>query len=194
MNDKFLRIIILFILSGLLPTKAQPLKWLIPDFATVQYAGSIGWLSVGTGYDILKDRARLSVQYGYVPEPKGGPLHILSGSFVYEPFIIKPSTKMNINVLDTGIRFSYQFGEDFHFRWPGRYPEGYYWWKTALRAHLITETSITWKSPESNFIKATTGYIELNSNDLYLVSYFLNTKSLSPSDIIKIGAGIRFKL
>ncbi len=39
-----------------------------------------------------------------------------------------------------------------------------------------------------------TGYVEANSNELYLVSYVLNTKELSPLQIFKLGVGIRVGL
>lgn len=93
--------------------------------------------------------------------------------------------------LDIGIKSAYHFGDQFYLNWPERFPRGYYWWKSALRLHLATESSVTRELKNAGSIKAVTGYIELNTNDLYLVSYVLNPTVLAITDIIKIGCGIR---
>lgn len=35
--------------------------------------------------------------------------------------------------------------------------------------------------------------VELNTNEIYLVSYIQNAKSLRPSEVIKVGMGVRLK-
>lgn len=72
-------------------TQAQKLLALVPDYVNVQYAGSVGWLSAGIDYDILKGKGRLGGRYGFVPKPQGGPLHLISSSLFYEPLTLKLS-------------------------------------------------------------------------------------------------------
>jgi hypothetical protein len=56
---------------------ANAQKFLVPDEAILQYAGSIGYLSVGGGYKLFKnERGNLDFLYGYVPASAGGRLHI----------------------------------------------------------------------------------------------------------------------
>ncbi|MGN7889928.1 hypothetical protein ACN9ML_01275 [Dyadobacter endophyticus] len=170
---------------------AQFLKNLVPDHLGVQYAGSIGWVSVGTGYDLFRSRIRTGLHYGYLPKDFGGELHILSASVYCQPLKIKVAKAFTIHPLDIGIKSAYHFGDQFYLNWPERFPRGYYWWKSALRLHLATESSVTRELKNAGSIKAVTGYIELNTNDLYLVSYVLNPTVLAITDIIKIGCGIR---
>ena|SRR5687768_17228978 len=162
----------------------------LPDFVTLQHAGSIGFASVGIGYQISK-RSLLSVHYGYVPEIRGGELNIVAAKFLLNTWSLEISDRVQLNPLRFGLMTSYHFGREFRSRWPThRYPDGYYWWKTSLRAHLLTETSLTVQLRRHAF-HSLTGYIELNTNELYLISYFQNHRSLSLADIIKVGYGVR---
>jgi hypothetical protein len=163
-----------------------------PDFAVVQYAGSIGYLSGGLGYDLFQNRGRASVHFGSVPRSEGGPLNILSGKIIGEPWTIAITEKITINPLDVGLMLSYHMGENFKTNVPDLLAErNYYWWHTNLRVHLITETSISVEMEPNRFFRKFTAYIELNSNDLYMVSYFANASTLKPHELIKAGVGIR---
>ena len=76
-------ILVLLYLICAIPGSAQE-RGLRPDFVTTQYAGSIGFVSVGAGYNIFKDKARTSLQYGYVPHSEGGVLNILSAKLLFK--------------------------------------------------------------------------------------------------------------
>ncbi|ACT92574.1 hypothetical protein [Dyadobacter fermentans] len=170
---------------------AQSGQKLVPDFAQLQYAGSIGWMGVGAGYEFFNRRVRTHLQYGYVPPDKGGRLHLLSGAVFYQPVRIKAGARWEINPLDIGFKASYQFGNNYFFNLPSRYPPNYYWWKPALRMHLATESSITRKLRRNASIRSVSAYLEFNTNDLYLVSYVLNAGSLRVTEVVKAGLGIR---
>lgn len=172
---------------------AQQRHGLLPDYLNMQYAGSVGWLSVGIDYDILHEKGRLGARYGYIPKSQGGPLSLVSTSFFYEPWTIPLTSQLSLNPVEVGVKMSYHFGDRFYTQLPSRYPEGYYWWKSALRFHLATQTAVTWKLADPNKIKSVTGYVELNTNELYLVSYIQNTRALRLSEVIKAGVGVRLK-
>jgi hypothetical protein len=166
-------------------------KKLKPDFAVVQYGGSIGLVNVGVGYDIFKDNARVSLHYGYVPKSKGGKLNIFAAKFLFHTSTFKLSEKVQFEPLAAGLMVSYHFGSQFKSRWPDyRYPDGYYWWRTSLRAHVNIQSSMNFIIDRKK-LKSITCYIDLNTNDLYLVSYVQNHSSLKLSEIIKAGYGIR---
>lgn len=165
---------------------------LIPDFATAQYAGSIGFASIGVGYDV-KARSRISLHYGYVPASLGGTLNIVAGKYAFVPMQLERSARLTIQPVAIGAMLTYHFGENFYSKWPShRYPEGYYWWKSSLRFHVLAESSFTYTLSNS-FFKTVSGYLEFNTNDLYAVSYALNTSGIHFFDIIKLGAGIRVR-
>lgn len=166
--------------------------WFVPDHGYVQYAGSIGLASVGIGYDVFR-KHRLSVHYGHVPPGQGGGLNIMASKLVFNLYSIRLSDAVTLNPLDAGVMLSYHFGEQFHSRWPKyRYPEGYYWWRTSLRAHLLTQTSVTFELKDKQF-HSLTAYVELNTNELYLITYLKNLHALTPFDVFKVGVGVRIR-
>lgn len=167
-------------------------KAIAPDFLVIQYAGSIGYLSGGTGYDIFHNRGRVSLHFGSVPKAQGGPLNILTGKFFVEPWTLRLARRTTLNPLDIGLMLSYHMGDDFKINVPDYFAsDNYYWWHTAMRAHLATETSISIQMEPNRFLRKLTGYAELNSNDLYLVSFASNASTLALHDIFKIGIGVR---
>ena len=173
---------------------AQRAETLLPDYYAFQFAGSIGTGSVGVGYDLFKEKTRLSLHYGFVPVAAGGELNIVAFKWLYRPWQITSSPRLSWNLFDVGAMVSYHFGEAFHTRWPShRYPRGYYWWRPSLRYHLVFENSVTWQLERGTF-QAVSAYVEANSNELYLVSYALNTESLTPFQIFKLGVGVRLRI
>ncbi len=164
----------------------------LPDFGVVQYAGSIGYFSAGLGYDIFKSNARFSLHYGIVPPNVGGRLNIVSAKLIFKPVTFDLGKRLKLNPFDIGIMGSYTYGDDFKEEWPeGVHPEGYYWWNPAIRSHLAMESAMTYLFAKKNKLKAITGYVEFNTNDLYIVSFAKNTSSVSFWKIVKLGAGVR---
>ena len=177
----------------LIPTAAfsQRKNWAVPDFGVVQYAGSIGFVSFGAGYDVFKSKARFSMHYGFVPSTKGGPLNILTLKLFCKPTSWRLSENMKINPFDFGVMGSYHYGDDFDEQWPDVHPKGYYWWNPALRLHLAMESSVSYKFPKDHRFNAISAYLEFNTNDLYIVSYAKNASTIKPWQIIKLGTGVR---
>ncbi len=192
--DRKNSILILICLAACLRVSAQRADGLLPDYYSLQFAGSIGTGSVGVGYNVFKEKTRLSLHYGFVPVAAGGELNIIALKWLYKPWKIQTTPRLSWNLLDVGAMVSYHFGEAFHTRWPShRYPRGYYWWRPSLRYHLLIENSVTWKLKRGAF-EDISGYVEANSNELYLVSYALNTEGLSPAQVFKLGVGIRVRV
>lgn len=191
--------ILLFLFAGTIKVSAQDLKFLIPDAAIVQYAGSIGYFSVGAGYEVFKNkRGVIDFNYGYVPASKGGELHIVTAKFAYKPFEIQLNGWGKFYPFNPGVFFSYTFHEDLPFWFSSnQYAPGYYYWSPALRPHLSFTNEIElsmakiWKDSK---IKKIGIYTEFNTNDYYLINYLQNTPTLSLSDVFKLGIGIRLKL
>ncbi|HEY1025869.1 MAG TPA: hypothetical protein VGE26_11935 [Sphingobacteriaceae bacterium] len=177
---------------------AQEKSALVPNAAIVQYAGSIGFLSIGAGYDLFRNqRGSIDLMYGYVPKTKGGKLDILSLKFSYRPFTIKIRDIAVVYPLNPGMFFSYTVDRKLSLSWDrDQYGKGYYGWSEALRSHLSfgNEVDISGRKLFGDEkIKAVVLYSEFNASDLYLVSWVLNREALSVSDIFKLGVGVRLK-
>lgn len=177
---------------------AQNLKFLIPDNAIVQFAGSIGYFSVGAGYDLFKNkRGILDFNYGYVPASKGGELNIVTAKIAYRVYEIKLKEWGKFYPFIPGLFLSYTFHPELSYRFNrNRYHPDYYHWSEAMRPHLSIANEIEFngeKLLKGSGIKAVSVYTEFNTNDYYLINYFQNTSELNLGDIFKLGIGLRLK-
>lgn len=188
----------LLLILGTMRTFAQRFKSLIPDEATVQFAGSIGFISLGAGYELFHNkRGSLDLIYGYVPASKGGILHIITTKFAYRPFEIRVKDIAKFYPINPGLFISYTINKDLPIKFSGsQYENGYYWWSPALRPHLSFSSELevsTAKHSNKSKIKSISLYIEANTNDYYAINYIHNPKSLSIGDIFQVGLGLRIK-
>lgn len=177
---------------------AQNLKFLVPDEAIGQYAGSIGYFSGGIGYDLFPNkRGNLDLVYGFVPGSKGGVLHIATAKFSYRPWAIDLKDWGKVYPFNPGIFASYTFHKDLSFKFPsGQYAHDYYYWSEALRPHLSFSSEIelnAGKISKNMGIRAIGLYIEANTNDYYLINFLQNTSALKIDDIFQLGIGTRIK-
>jgi hypothetical protein len=183
---------LVFIIFGVLTGRSQGKEGLRPDFLQVQYAGSIGYLSFGVGYNGIRNKALTSIHFGHVPNFAGGPLNIFSGRFLYVPHTYRLSDRVTIAPYNTGLTISYHLGSNFRTSWPDhRYPESYYWWQTSFRFHLNIQPSITVRLSDHTIFKSLSAYVDVNSNELYAVSFGTNTHALTLWDVLMLGAGVR---
>lgn len=186
---------ILFVFLTGIYTTSQAQKILTPDDVTLQYGGSIGFFNISAGYKILKEKGSLNFGYGFVPKFKGGNLHMATAKFAYRPFKIPVRDWAVIHPVNPGFFITYDFGGDFeHKRDQSQFEKGYYWWNTAIRPHLSFSNELTLNLrkalPESR-IKNLTLYSEFNTNELYVVSWVVNRKTISMGDIFKLGLGVK---
>lgn len=167
-------------------------KSLVPDDAGLQYAGSIGFISAGAGYDLLNEKTNLSFHVGYVPESLGGELTIIAVKFQYKPFTIPVGNKIIIKPFNPVFFPSYTLGQNFDFKFEKpKYREGYYFWSSALRLHLGASTEVKLLSTPESKIKALSIYAEANTNDLYLLSWFKNRTTTPFYRMFKLGYGFK---
>jgi len=167
-------------------------KALRPDEVGIQYSGSIGYMSIGVGYNLLKEKTLLSFHYGYVPEDKGGELHIAAVKFQYKPFTIHISDKVIFHPVNPTVFASYTFGKQFGLKFDrDQYAKGYYFWSPALREHLAFSSEFKILGDKSSKIKAISLYTEANTNDLYMISWFENRTTTPINDIFHLGFGVK---
>jgi hypothetical protein len=168
-------------------------KWYVPDVAVVQYAGSIGFLSVGGGYSILHDKAYVDLLFGYVlPSQAGGEsLETLTLKFTAAPWKLQPNARTEIRPLTMGTFFNYTMGRQYSSDLPGWYPSGYYWWSEAVRVNIFIGGSVSRTTPRWKGVKRASLYYELGTNEIKLVSYIQNTGYLNIWQILHAGIGVR---
>ncbi|WP_316821822.1 hypothetical protein [Pedobacter gandavensis] len=177
---------------------AQKLNFLVPDNAIVQFAGSIGYFSVGAGYDLFKNKKGiLDFNYGYVPASKGGELHVFTTKFAYKVYELKLKDWGKFYPFNPGFFISYTSHPKLSMRFnENLFPDNYYYWSEAFRPHISIGNELeinTKKIWKDSGLKAISLYSEINTNDYYLVNYIQNTSALTLADIFQLGIGLRVK-
>lgn len=170
-------------------------KWYVPNHVKAQFAGSIGLVSAGAGYTIFNDKTDLDFYVGYVPQKfSNDNVFTVNLKLTHPLWRIEPDPNWKIAVITTGIYLSYTFGKEFSTDLPEWYPNGYYWWKEALRPNIFIGGNAQRRIRNNKNLSAVGLYYEIGTNDLKLVSYVQNTGYLSIWDILHAGVGIKLQL
>jgi hypothetical protein len=159
-------------------------------FVTMQYAGSIGYISLGGGITSKSQKVQHELLYGFVPKAYGGPLDKITYKFTYLPANWHLSQRVAWRPLNVSGFAAYNVGRNFSLQ-PSfkKYHEDYYWWSPALRFHLGFSTALELthkKSPNKGLL-----YIEANTNDRYITTWWDNTSKLKLHDIFFLGMGMK---
>jgi len=194
-----LRTLLLFNILPLLLCSVQTaraqsklINTLIPDQLIMQYAGSIGYISGGIGYNLWKEKSTLSFHFGYVPKNKGGELDIAAIKLDYKPFTIHIGDQLIFHPINPVAFLSYTFGQEFGFEFDSQvYDKGYYFWSPALREHLGLTSELKILGDGSSKIKSISLYVETNTNDLYAINWYHDKKGIPFTDIFRLGFGLK---
>lgn len=184
-----LQIFILSFFSVSAQTKKKPNN-ILPDHIKLQYAGGIGFIALGAGYESKKGKTEGDFFYGYVPKKIGGvEIHAITGKFTWSPFKIINKGLVQIKPLSFGVLFNYTFGEQYFLFSPDNYPYNYYNYPTALHGGFFIGGQINCKPLKTRKLGF---YYELGLYDFALASYFSNRKALAISDIVHLGMGVKY--
>lgn len=170
---------------------------LIPTHTKIQYAGGMGLISAGVGWDYGKNNQwETDVFLGFLPKyttKKSKITFTLKQNFI--PWEKRLNKYLSIEPLATGLYVNTILDGDFWVSEPDKYPSDYYSFSTKLRFSIYLGQRFTFHIPEDKrfFTKNITVFYELSTNDLYLVSAFGN-KYLKPSDYLKLSFGLKFQL
>jgi len=162
----------------------------LPDHIKVQYAGGIGFISVGFGYSNKKDKLEADLFYGYLPRSIGGArIHSLSAKFSWIPYHLAIKNKYRFEPLITGLLFNYNFGKQFFGFDPENYPYKYYSFPTAINAAIFVGSRVDLNKPGWLSL-----YYELLGFDRDILNLVDNPNALRLSDVITLSVGARIKL
>ena len=159
---------------------------MVPDHVKLQYAGGIGFLSVGFGYESPNQKFQGDFYYGNVPAKWGGgrPIHSVTGKLTWLPLSRKLNRDIRLDIINAGILLNYTFGKQYFLFKPTPYPYQYYGFPTALNGVVFLGTGIRYQRFGL--------YYEVGSSGKDMLSYVKNTKSRAFSDILTMGVGLRY--
>lgn len=168
---------------------------LIPTYGKTQYAGSMGFLSMGVGWDSGKNRQwETDIFIGFVPKyssRKNKLTFTIRQNFI--PWNMKlKNENFSIDPLACGIYVTTLFGNDYWTSDPDRYPRGYYTISTRFRINAYLGQRFTFHipGPKRKKFKSLTFYYEISSNDVYIMSAASNSY-LKPKDYLHLSFGLK---
>ncbi|WP_418699130.1 hypothetical protein [Bacteroides sp.] len=170
---------------------------LIPTHVKVQYAGNMGLLSFGTGWDYGKrNQWETDVFFGVLPKYESKRTKVtFTLKQNYMPWSLDLGRQFSVEPLACGMYLNTVFGDEFWTHEPERYPKGYYGFSSKVRIHAFVGQRITYDiDPKRRFTaKEITFFYEISTCDLYVVSAFTN-KYLKPRDYLSLSFGIKLQL
>lgn len=168
----------------------------LPTHVKAQYAGGMGFLSFGAGWDYgRKCRWETDILIGFLPKAYSNRTHtIYTLKQNYIPWSISCCDRFAIEPLTCGVYLNLISGEDYWVWEPDRYPDAkYYWFTSRLRTFFYIGQRFTYYLKSETLLRNITLFYEFSVNDLDMVSAFGN-RSLGISDIACFSVGIKFQL
>lgn len=169
---------------------------LIPRYQKIQYAGSMGLISIGVGWDYGKSKQwETDLFLGYLPRFDGSSGHAtitLKENYIPWQINLAKSERWKAEPFTASLYINKIFGDEFWSREPDKYPDGYYGLATNLRFNLAFGQRVRFKVKPIGLSEQLTLFYEFGTNDLYIISYFTN-KYLHFSDIFNLSLGIKFQ-
>jgi len=161
--------------------------WYIPDGVSIEYAGGFGMVSTGLLYN-GNGRSELGITAGYVPHQYGN-IWTTNILYSYDILPVRINNFCELHLFKAGVFLNFNHGHNIYLQWPERYPENYYWWNSSMRIGPFLDTELKIKPAKSDL--SYTLFFQCLTNDLYLYTYFPNTRFIRFTDIIYFGAGIK---
>ena len=170
---------------------------LIPTHTKVQFAGTMGLLSFGTGWDYgKKNQWETDVFLGFIPKYDSKRTKVtMTLKQNYMPWSLNLGRGFSTEPLTCGIYFNTVFGNEFWVHEPDRYPKGYYGFSSKIRSHIFLGQRLTYDiDPQRRYTaKSITFFYELSTCDLYLISAATNSY-LRPRDYLSLSFGLKLQL
>lgn len=171
-------------------------RWnkLIPSYSKLQFAGGMGLVSVGTGWEYGKNRQwETELLLGLIPKHSSKRAKVtLTLKQNFTPWRVPLRGRFALEPLSTGLYLNTVLGGEFWMKNPDRYPQGYYWFSTRLRIHVFVGQRIRFNIPENRrwFLSSITAFYELSTCDLYVIQAVRNSY-MKASDVLRLSFGLK---
>lgn len=161
-------------------------RWFIPDHYKVQYAGVIGFLSLGAGYNV-RDKFEPTLFIGYLNETFGNSSVSVTTVSLKNSFNLCHTLLPENLWIKAGVSINWGHTNNTFDKLPPHYAEKYYFQnKVHFSPFLGGEWTI--KLRDKN-LKAAGLYFEFNTLDAYLLECF-RTEYVKLGDIWNLAIGI----
>ncbi len=180
---------ILFVVSVSADVEERhPSKWL-PDYGKIQYAGNIGWISFGGGYEFLHRTLQADCMYGFVPKAIGGKeIHSITLKLTVTPGKLYIGKGIEIVPVQFGAFANLAIGDNYVLIWPGYYPRNYYY-STSFNSGEFIGFRIGKDLDKSSLLKKMDVYAEVSTLTVYIQDYLVSDY-MDFSDILSLSIGV----
>lgn len=173
-------------------------RWMqaIPNLFFLQYAGNIGFISTGIGWDYGKhEQWETHLLFGYLPSSvisRDMVTMTLRESFI--PWEVKCGHLLTLNPILANLSFNTIFDTEFWITEKERYPGDYYRFSSKVRAQMGIggRLNLHFTDYQRRLTDRISIYYELSTYDLALISVLPN-KTLHFRDTLALGLGIQYK-
>jgi hypothetical protein len=171
---------------------------LIPTHVKMQYAGNMGFMSAGFGWDYGRKRQwETDLYLGFLPKyDSNKPKMTFTLREVYVPWSIDlKKSDFSIQPLTCGAYINTIFGHKFWAKQPSKYPSGYWGFSTKLHFNIFLGQAVSYDlSKHDRFLaKQVSLFYELSTCDIYLISRVTN-RYLKPSDYLSLSFGVKLQI
>ena len=141
---------------------------LIPTHTKIQFAGNMGLLSFGTGWDYgRRNQWETDVFFGVLPKYDSKRTKLtFTVKQNYLPWSLQiKQSRFSVEPLACGMYLNTVFGDEFWVNEPERYPKGYYGFSSKVRIHAFLGQRITYDiDPQRRFTaKEITFFYEIST-------------------------------
>jgi len=162
--------------------------WYAPDYFKIQYAGNIGFMSLGLGYNWWNDVAQSAFVYGYVPHGKGNAtIHTFTVKNTFRLYQFNIGKKYNLSPT-MGFSLSFEPGQNSYMRVPDKYPSGYYS-PNSFYACINAGLKSTFMLKEERFFSNVEVYVEANTLADYVYYNIMAQEDRSKS-VMSLSLGV----
>ncbi len=173
-------------------------NFLIPTQIIGQYAGNMGMMSLGVGWNYGNRRQyETNLLFGYLPRfnsERAKTTMTIKQNYI--PWRIDLGGDFNAEPLSCGIYFNTVFGHEFWGREPKRYPDKYYQFlSTKVRVNVFVGQRVTAVVPRNKrkFIKSVTAFYEVSTCDIYLRA-MIQDGNVSLGDAFGLSLGLKVQM
>lgn len=170
---------------------------IIPNLTMLQYAGDIGMISTGFGWDYGKhNQWETYAIFGFVPKNHtNDAMWTFTLKEIYTPWSLKLYKNLHVCPVFVTLMVNTTMSSEFWTREPERYPQGYYGFSSRIRFHIGFGQKIKLTNLQKHWrvCKDLSLYYEISSCDLYIRQKFL-CHSIPLKDIICLGVGVQYTI
>lgn len=170
---------------------------LIPTQHVIQFAGNMGFASIGIGWEYGKHQQwETHLLVGYIPkyDSKCAKMTITLKQN-YTPWSVYMKNGWSFEPLECGLYFNSVIGSDFWSKQPAKYSSGYYPFSTRFRPNIFVGQRFTKEVPHNKrrYIKSVTAFYEFSTCDIYFMPLIRNG-TVEFWDMFGLSLGLKFQV